>query len=728
MKALERWLDIRPEETRAVVLAALGAFLILGFMIVGRSLREAFYLTSFDVKTLPYITAAAAALSLAVVSGSSRFLASRPPLKVLQILLAVVFLGVAALWPLVNVSRVAIVVFYLWTSLGAMVLASGFWIVVADIFPLRSAKRLFGLISAGGTAGAMVIGTSLGKITRAVDVFWLVPSLLAFLGLLALVISLSPHGTSAKGEGETQGKERLFEGLKLLWADGHLRTLGLIVMTATVASTLLDYQFKEVVRSTYQSKQELTGFFGAFYGWTGAVSLALQIFLASRIVARWGVGWALAILPFCLFSGALGFFVWPGMLAATLVRGADNSLRKSIYRSGVEILYVPVSPEVRRKTKTLIDSTLDSAAEGLGAGLIFLWVSLGGFPSRTLSLGIAGFAVVFLLLSRRMHHRYFETLVDRLRERSEKPGDGDAAPGLFSSEDLLSVTMTRAEMPALLKALRKKAGASRPQESPPVTSPSLSNPSPSEDDLIRALARDALVPETVDRLAGLGDRVMPRLQKSLLDESEDFVIRRRIPRVLARMDIEAADRALLAGLTAGRFEVRYRCGLAIMRRKKAGMKETAVADRCDAIWKAVRFEVGHGKAVWEMQKVLDDLDPGDGDVFVEGRVNARGELSLEHTFRLLAVLLDPDIVEVAFRGILANDEKLKSYSLEYLEQVLPADVRDKLWPFIGDLSAAQKEKSARPLEAIVSDLVKTGATLFFKDDEKARLKKILGDS
>lgn len=723
MKALERWLDIRPEETRAVVLAALGAFLILGFMIVGRSLREAFYLTSFDVKTLPYITASAAVLSLAVVSGYSRFLASRSPLKVLQILLATVFLGVAALWPLIDVSRVAVVVFYLWTSLGAMVLASGFWIVVADIFPLRGAKRLFGLISAGGTAGAMVLGASLGRLTRAVDVFWLVPSLLAFLGFLALVVSLSPHKASEKGT-EAQKRESFGDGLRLLWADGHLRTLGLIVMTATMASTLLDYQFKEIVRATYHSKQELTGFFGAFYGWTGAASLTLQIFLASRIVARWGVGWALAVLPFCLFAGALGFFIWPGMIAATLARGADNSLRKSIYRSGVEILYVPVSPDVRRKTKTLIDSTLDSAAEGLGAGLIFLWVSLGGFPSRPLSLGVAGFAVVFLFLAWRMHHRYFETLVDRLRERSGE--EDDVTSGRILSEDLLSVTMTRAEMPALLKALRKKAKLPERRESLSIetSAPSIL----SEDDWIRCLTRDSQVAQTVDRLAGFGERIIPRLQKCLLDEPEDFVIRRRIPRVLAKMDLEAADRALLAGLTAGRFEVRYRCGLAIMRRKKAEMKETAVADRCDAIWKAVRFEVGHGKAVWEMQKVLDDLDPGDGDAFVERRVNARGELSLEHTFRLLAVLLDPDIVEVAFRGILANDEKLKSYSLEYLEQVLPADVRDKLWPFIGDLSAAQKEKSARPLEAIVSDLVKTGATLFLKDDEKARLKKILGDS
>ena len=57
----------------------------------------------------------------------------------------------------------------------------------------------------------------------------------------------------------------------------------------------------------------------------------------------------------------------------------------------------------------------------------------------------------------------------------------------------------------------------------------------------------------------------------LLDENADFVIRRRIPRILAEIDDPRADRALLEALAAGRFEVRYRAAIALARRRKAGL-------------------------------------------------------------------------------------------------------------------------------------------------------------
>jgi hypothetical protein len=68
---------------------------------------------------------------------------------------------------------------------------------------------------------------------------------------------------------------------------------------------------------------------------------------------------------------------------------------------------------------------------------------------------------------------------------------------------------------------------------------------------------------------------------------------------------------------------------------------------------------------------------------------------------------------------------LKSFSLEYLEQVLPADVRKKLWPFIGDISDYQQKRSLRSLDEVVSDLMTTGATLFADVKDREALRQIL---
>jgi hypothetical protein len=105
----------------------------------------------------------------------------------------------------------------------------------------------------------------------------------------------------------------------------------------------------------------------------------------------------------------------------------------------------------------------------------------------------------------------------------------------------------------------------------------------------------------------------------------------------------------------------------------------------------------------------------------------RGELSLEHTFRLLSLVLEPEAVRSAFHGLTQGNERLNSLALEYLEHALPEDVRKKLWPVIGDLSEYQRARTARPLSEVVSDLVKTDATLFASETERGALRKLLDE-
>jgi len=322
-------------------------------MIVGRSIREALYLSTFDVKTLPYITASATLLGLPTVGLFTRVLARTSPRSVLLGVLFVVTAGLAALWPFLQHSSIAVVIFYLWTYLGTILLTSGFWIVVSEHFPLRGAKRLYGFISAGGTVGAMVVGTSLTWLTKVYGIEGLIPFLFSFLLLFFLIQVFLPQTDRAQTEGPSESSASLLESLKEVVDHPHLRSIAGIVMLATLASTLLDYQFKELVRGSVTTRVGLVSFFGTFYGWTGMVSLIIQLFFTSRILSKWGIGWALAVLPSVLFGGSLALLIAPGIILATGVRGMDNSLRKSLHRSSLEVLYVAIPSWLRRRTKIL---------------------------------------------------------------------------------------------------------------------------------------------------------------------------------------------------------------------------------------------------------------------------------------------------------------------------------------------------------------------------------------
>jgi hypothetical protein len=223
--------------------------------------------------------------------------------------------------------------------------------------------------------------------------------------------------------------------------------------------------------------------------------------------------------------------------------------------------------------------------------------------------------------------------------------------------------------------------------------------------LARLLARDGTFGVAVTVLAEIGPDVVPLLAPVLRDEAADFVVRRRIPRVLSRIESRDADSVLLEGLDAGRFEVRYRVALALRRRRQRGLPE-ASGDWQSVIWKAVRAEVSRERPVWELARLLDS-EADDG--LVERRVGLR----------------EPRTVQAAYHGIVLDDPELESFALEYMEQVLPPDIRKRLWPFIGDMSASAERRAIRKLDDVVADLLQTGATLFGTPESREELQRYL---
>ena len=745
--SLRRWFDVRPGETRRFLLSFFGAFSVISFLIIARAMREAFYITDFAVTTLPRIDIAVAVLSLPTVALFGRAMGAAHPRRVYSAFLFFLAAIIAVLWWLTvteTAPQLATIAFYLATALGASLLTSAFWVVTSEHYSLRQAKRLFGLIGAGGTLGAWLAGISLWRLTATYAARDLIPLLIVLLAAAYLLERLMPRlpGTTLDA-GESEGTS-LREGLRLIFGRAHLRNIAAIVFLATMASTILGYQFKVAVADAYPTPDGMLAYFSAFYGWTGFISFLLQILVVPRLMTTVGVGVNLAVLPSVLLAGSAGLLVAPGIWVATLVRGADNSLRKSLHRSVYEYLFVPVPALIRRKTKAFIDSVVDTTAGGIGSGILFLWVAWGNPHYRYLSFFVMAFSAAFIYMGLRMGAQYRRTVRDQLAEGRDSL-EQELVKSQFDARNLLTATMTRMDLEQELAKVgitldaRASTDPEGAEEAPTTTLERISSTDARVveraleecDDwdeshvpaLIRLLARSSLYIGVVQILRSIGEPAGRALFEVLNDEDADFVIRRRIPRILSEIDRSEADQALLEALAAGRFEVRYRAAIALVRRRKAGLP-VADGDWKSIVWQAVEREVGRDRPIWELQKILDGAEAGIDDL-VEQRTQVRGELSLEHTFRQLSLVLDPEAVRMAFHGIILDDENLKGLSLEYLEQVLPASVRNKLWPFIGDISEYQRRRSLRTVDEVVSDLSKTGATLFAGAEEKAALHDAL---
>jgi hypothetical protein len=199
-------------------------------------------------------------------------------------------------------------------------------------------------------------------------------------------------------------------------------------------------------------------------------------------------------------------------------------------------------------------------------------------------------------------------------------------------------------------------------------------------------------------LKRLGATITGQLVDAMIDPEMDFVVRRRIPPILAANPSQRAADGLFEALADPRFEVRYAAGRALMRMLETRPNLTLPRE---AIIATIMAEIAREQTY--VDKLGDDELEGDAlaplDVVTRDRVT-RG---LEHLFNELAILLGSEAVRICFRALHQEDERARGTALEYLQTVLPSELRDALWPLLGEDLAV---RSVRPAAEVLSDLTR----------------------
>ena len=170
-------------------------------------------------------------------------------------------------------------------------------------------------------------------------------------------------------------------------------------------------------------------------------------------------------------------------------------------------------------------------------------------------------------------------------------------------------------------------------------------------------------------------------------------------RVLTLMLLAAAD-ALILGTQDERFEVRYECGRALLR---ITASEKAIEIPLQTAIAIVEREVANSKEVWDSQRAPEfDDEEDEPPALIDRLLRDRFDRSFEHIFSILALVLDRESIRIAFKALHQADARLRGTALEYLETVLPDEIRDAVWPFLGE---ARPMRPARPANEILADLV-----------------------
>ena len=157
----------RPSIRQITVFAVLG-FLALASYGLARPAVESVFLGSYGKEALPYVWLAVAVVAFCVVGIYNRYAATTHPAQLfgvsaaLSALLLIAILGARSLG--ISAADFAL---YVWKDVYIVVLVEIFWTYANAVFPIRSARWLYGLFLVVGTLGSVTGELAVGQLAQA---------------------------------------------------------------------------------------------------------------------------------------------------------------------------------------------------------------------------------------------------------------------------------------------------------------------------------------------------------------------------------------------------------------------------------------------------------------------------------------------------------------------------------------------------------------------------------
>jgi AAA family ATP:ADP antiporter len=273
--------------------------------------------------------------------------------------------------------------FFIWASVYNLFIVSVFWSFMADSFTAEQAKRLFGIIAAGGTAGALTGPALTAMLAMALGPTNLLLISAAFLSIAVGCIHRIIAWRKSTAADILEERKRapvhpnsdtdqtiggsVFAGIHRVFHSSYLIGICILMLLFTTLATFLYFQQAQIIRDNFQNPADRTAVFAVMDFSVNALTLTTQMLLTSRIIGKLGLSWTLALIP--LFLG-FGFLLLGWMPALSILIGVQVLRRAGNYavmRPAREMLYVVLDKEEKYKAKNFIDTVVYRGGDAVSA-------------------------------------------------------------------------------------------------------------------------------------------------------------------------------------------------------------------------------------------------------------------------------------------------------------------------------------------------------------------------
>jgi AAA family ATP:ADP antiporter len=403
---------VEPAEAVTATVLTLTVFLLLAAYYLLKTAREPLILLHGGAEVKQY-AAAGQALILVVVVNAYSALARRMGRQRLIATVYLFFVSNLVVFAMLARANVVIgVPFFLWVGVFNMTAVSQFWSFAADVYTPEQGKRLFAVLGIGSSVGA-VAGARLAKSLAQLGPTWLMGSaagiLVVCVGLFAWVGAR--EGSPGRKAHEVHHEEPLVHDhvVRILARDKYLlliagltlllnwvRSNGDYLLDRTLLTALAEAKSHGANPSTF-----VTSFKATYFEWVNIAGVVLQLFAVSRIMNRFGVRYALLVLPAVAFFEYGTYLVIPILSVFTVVKVAESSLEYSLQNTARQALFLVSSRLEKYVGKTVVDTVVVRAGDALTALVVMAGtraaISTQAFAALNLVLISIWIAAVFAI-------------------------------------------------------------------------------------------------------------------------------------------------------------------------------------------------------------------------------------------------------------------------------------------------------------------------------------------
>jgi AAA family ATP:ADP antiporter len=245
---------------------------------------------------------------------------------------------------------------------------SVFWSLMADAFRDEDARRYYGIIAIGGTAGAIAGPALTALLAPRIGPVNLLPISATFLGIAAVLTMLIPRRPDAAPLQRVGGN--IVAGIRLALRNPSLLRIALIIICYTTISTILYLEQADIVKEAIADSGRRTRYFALLDLANNIVTVLLQALVTSRILTRLGLKFALSAAPAIIGTGLALLAVLPRLAFIAVLQVIHRAGEHAFSRPGREVVFTSVTPEERYKAKNFLDTFVYRGNDVLAAWVI----------------------------------------------------------------------------------------------------------------------------------------------------------------------------------------------------------------------------------------------------------------------------------------------------------------------------------------------------------------------